>query len=79
MRLPMGLTGSANIFQADMGNLIAALEYVQVYIDGLLVITKGSHDDHLNWLEQAFIKLRNTGVEVNAAKLFFCTQETEDE
>jgi hypothetical protein len=51
-----------------MGNLLATLEYVRAYIDTLLVITKGSHDDHLDKLEQMFIKLHNAGLKVNVAK-----------
>ncbi len=43
----------------------------------LLVITKGSHDDHLDKLEQVFIRLHDAGLKVNAAKLFFCMQEME--
>jgi hypothetical protein len=43
----MGFAGSADIFQAEMGNLMASLEYVQAYIDDLLVITKRSLGDHL--------------------------------
>jgi hypothetical protein len=54
-RLPMGFAGSTDIFQAGMGNLMSALEYVRAYIDNLLVITKSSHDDHLGKLEQVFI------------------------
>ncbi len=54
-RLPMGFAGSADIFQAEMGNLMAALEYIRAYIDNLLVITKNSHDNHLGRLEQVFI------------------------
>ncbi len=73
----MGFAGSADIFQAEMGNLMVALEYVRAYIDNLLVITKSSHDDHLDKLEQAFIGLRNAGLKINAAKSFFCAQETE--
>jgi hypothetical protein len=57
LRLPMGFAGSADIFQAEMGNLMASLEYVRVYIDDLLVITKGSLDDHLGKLEAVFIRL----------------------
>ena len=70
-RLPMGFAGSADIFQAEMGNLIATLEYIRVYIDDLLFITKSSHDDHLDKLEQVFIGLRDAGLKVNAAKLVF--------
>jgi hypothetical protein len=46
-RLPMGFGGSANIFQAQMMDLMASLEYVQAYIDDLLIITRGTLDDHL--------------------------------
>jgi hypothetical protein len=56
---------------------MATLGYMTAYIDNLLVITKGSHDDYLDELEQVFIKLCNTGLKVNAAKSFFCMQETE--
>ncbi len=72
-----GIAGSADIFQAEIGNLMATLEYVRAYIDNLLVITKSSHDDHFDKLEQVFIQLRDTGLKVNVAKLFFCMQETE--
>ncbi len=69
----MGFARSAGIFQAEMGNLMAALDYVWAYIDDLLVITKGSYDNHLNNLEQVFIKLLDAGLKVDATKLFFCT------
>ncbi len=55
--LPMGFAESADIFQSEMGNLMATLEYVRAYIYELLVITRGSHDDHLDKLEQVFIQL----------------------
>jgi hypothetical protein len=51
----MEFAGSADIFQAEMGNLMATLELVRAYIDDLLVITKGSLDDHLDKLKQVFI------------------------
>ncbi len=38
----MGIAGSPNIFQEKMSNLIATLEFVQTYLDDLLIITKGS-------------------------------------
>jgi hypothetical protein len=60
-----------------MGNLMATLEYVRAYIDDLLVITKGSLDDHLDKLKQVFIQLRNAGLKINATKSVFCAQETE--
>jgi hypothetical protein len=73
----MGFADLADIFQAEMGNLMATLEYVRAYIDNLLVITKGSLDDHLEKLKQVFIQLCDAGLKINAAKSVFCVQETE--
>ncbi len=53
-RLPMGFARSADIFQAEMGSLMATLEYIRAYIDDLLIITKGSFDDHLDKLKLVF-------------------------
>jgi hypothetical protein len=72
----MGFAGSADIFQAEMGNLMATLECIRAYIDNLLVITKGSLDDHLDKLKQVFIRLHDAGLKINATKSIFCEQET---
>jgi hypothetical protein len=72
----MGFAGSADIFQAEMGNLMATLEYIKAYIDNLLVITKGSLDDYLDKLKQVFIRLCNAGLKITN-KSVFCAQETE--
>ncbi len=73
----MGFAGSANIFEAKMGNLMVTLDYIRAYIDNLLVITKGSLDDHLGKLRQVFIRLHDAGLKINATKSIFCAQETE--
>jgi hypothetical protein len=41
---------------------MAALEFIQTYIDDLLYITKGSLDDHLAKLRTIFIRLRDAGL-----------------
>jgi hypothetical protein len=46
-RLPMGFGGSTNLFQAQMMDLMASLKFVQVYMDNLLIITRGILDEHL--------------------------------
>ncbi len=46
-RLPMGFGGSANLFQAQIMDLMASLEFVQAYMDNLLIITRGILDKHL--------------------------------
>jgi hypothetical protein len=73
----MGYAGSADIFQAEMMNLMEALEYVRAYIDDLLVITRGSLEDYLEKLREVLGRLRDAGLKVNAAKSFFCSHEIE--
>ncbi len=73
----MGFAGSADIFRAEMMDLMEALEYVRAYIDNLLVITKGSLEDHLDKLREVLRSLREAGLKVNAAKSFFCTHKIE--
>ena len=65
-RLPMGLCNSPDIFQEKMSSLMQDLEYVQAYIDDLLVITAGSFQDHLDKLKVVLGKLRKAGLKVNA-------------
>ena len=77
MRLPIGFAGTADIFQAEMMDLVESLEYVGAYIDDLLVITKGTLEDHLENLREVLRRLRDAGLKVNAAKSFFCTHKIE--
>jgi hypothetical protein len=50
-RLPMGIAGSPDIFQEKILELMDSLEYVRVYLDDLLCISKLSLEDHLDKLE----------------------------
>jgi len=77
LRLPIGYAGSADIFQAEMMDLMESLEYARAYIDDLLVITRGTLEDHLEKLGEVLRRLREVGLKVNAAKSFFCTHEIE--
>jgi hypothetical protein len=43
----MGIAGSPDIFQSKMSELMEDLEYVQVYLDDLLCISRSSLEDHL--------------------------------
>ena len=61
-RLPMGFGGSADIFQAQMMDLMASLEYVRAYIDDLLIITRGTLDDHIEKIEIVLARLRDAGL-----------------
>lgn len=76
-RLPMGLCNSPDIFQEKMSTLFADLQFVRAYIDDLLVITKGSYEDHLEQLNTVLQRLKDAGLKVNAKKSFFARGELE--
>jgi hypothetical protein len=76
-RLPMGFGGSADIFQAQIMDLMTSLDFVQAYMDDLLVITRGILDKHLQKMEAVLTRLRDAGLKVNAAKSSFCAHEIE--
>ena len=75
--LPMGMTGSPDIFQEKMSSLMRTPEYVRVYLDDLLIITKDAYEDHLSKLRQVLEKLKQAGLRVNADKCFFARDEVE--
>mgnify|MGYP003325821061 FL=1 len=77
VKLPMGLCNSPDIFQEKMNELFADLEVVKAYIDDLLIITKGSWQDHLDKLEIVLARLREAGLKVNMGKSFFGQKELE--
>ena len=77
LKLPMGLCNSPDIFQEKMNELFAGLEYVRAYIDDLLVISKGSFEDHLSKLDEVLNKLQSAGLKVNATKSSFVQKELE--
>jgi hypothetical protein len=62
MRLPMGFAGSADIFQAEMMDLMKSLEYVRANIDDLLVITRGTIEEHLEKLREVLRRLSDAGL-----------------
>jgi hypothetical protein len=76
-RLPMGFGGSANIFQAQIMDLMASLKFVQAYMDYLVIITRRTLDKHLQKMETVLTRLCDARLKVNAAKSSFCAHETE--
>ncbi len=72
LRLPIGFAGSADIFQAEMMDLMEAPD-----IDNLLIITRGTLEDPLDKLREVLRRLREAGLKVNAVKSHFCTHKIE--
>ena len=76
-RLPMGLCNSPDIFQEKMSELFDGLDFVRTYIDDLLILSKGSYQDHLEKLEKVLARLTRVGLKVNGHKSFFARDELE--
>ena len=53
------------------------LEFVRVYLDDLLVISKGTFEDHLEKLDEVLGKLMKVGLKVNLKKSFLACTETD--
>jgi hypothetical protein len=64
----MDITGSPDIFQARMSEILVVLDCVRAYIDVLLCITKACHSDHLNKLKMVYTRLQEVGLQVNTRK-----------
>jgi hypothetical protein len=76
-RLPMGFGGSADIFQAQIMDLMVSLKFLRAYMDDLLIIMRGILDEHLQKMETVLTRLCDAGLKVNAAKSLFCAHEIE--
>jgi len=76
-RLPMGITGSPDIFQEKMSTLMAGLEFVHTYLDDVLAITNYTLIDRLIQLEKVLKRLSDAGLRFNVTKSHFCATELE--
>eukprot|EP00957_Ditylum_brightwellii_P107530 8204508-Ditylum_brightwellii.AAC.1 len=67
-KLPMGLCNSPDNFQDNTNELFEEIEDVLVYIDGLLLIRKGTYEEHLKKPDKVLKKLEKAGLKVNMNK-----------
>ena len=75
-RLPMGLNGSPDIFQAIMNDIMGNLPNVRAYLDDVLVTTAGSFEDHHHkHVELVLQCLTDEGNAVNLRKSSFAMTE----
>ena len=73
----MGLFNSPDIFQEKMNEIFVVFDYVRAYIDDLLIITKGSFEEHLKQLDTVLEKLETAGLKINASKSCLIAHELE--
>ena len=75
LRLPMGISGAPDIFQAKMSRLMQTLDYVRTYIDDLLIISTSTFEDHLTKVGAVLFKLKEANLRVNVKKCRFARHE----
>ncbi len=73
----MGVMISPDVFQENMSLLFENYDFVRVYIDDLLIISKSTFEDHLEKLDLVFSVLARNGMQVNPNKSKFCALESE--
>ena len=52
LHLPMGVSCSPDIFQDKMSDLMQSLDFIETYLDDLLIISTSTFEDHLEKLEK---------------------------
>ena len=72
-KMPMGLKNSADVFQRELIILFQNIPHILVYIDDILVITKGSYEQHLQTVEKVLEKLQEAEMQLNIDKSHFAT------
>jgi hypothetical protein len=68
LRLPMGISTAPLEFQAIPQALHGDLPFVRDYLDNILVLTETSFSDHIEELEQVFIRLKSADLQCYAPK-----------
>ena len=67
-RPPMGMCASVDIFQSKVDEILGEIEGFKTYIDDILVVSKDCFRKHTEQLIIIFVKLRASGLKVNAPK-----------
>jgi Reverse transcriptase (RNA-dependent DNA polymerase) len=69
-RLPMGIkiVTFLDVFQNVMSNLTQDMEYVNTYLDDLLILSNNNFKYHLLKLEMVLARLSTAGMRVKASK-----------
>ena len=61
----MVVANSLDIFQQKMNNLFQGFEFICVYIDKILILTKGDRTYNVKKLETNLNRLKESGIKYN--------------
>jgi len=79
LREPMGISSAPQVFQREMQKALAGLvgTCVLVYLDDLVIYSKGGVEDHAKDIESVFRKIREYGLTLKREKCTFGKSEVE--
>ncbi len=77
LRLPMGLSCSPDIYQEKISSIFIDIPEVVVYIDDILIISKGTFLDHLKLLDEVLGRLVRNNLKIHLDKSKFFAYEAE--
>ena len=71
LRLPMGLSVAPDVFQHKMDEILGDLPFVLVYIDDVLIFTKGTFEQHLQHLDIVLERMASANLQISLPKSHF--------
>jgi putative transposase len=71
----MGIKNSPDIFQSIMNEIFSDLDYVQCYIDDILITSNSTFEDHLEKLDIVLKRLEDVGFRANLRKCAIAQHE----
>ena len=77
IKMLMVLNITADVFQRELSRLFEGMVYVLVYIDDILIITKGTFEQHLEAVKRVLVKLLKVGMQLKVDKSYFATIEVD--
>ena len=75
--LPMGVCIATDVFQQSLSEILAPVANVYVFIDDILIIGKGSWQEHLDQIDKVLKILYDFGMQVNPLKSFWAQSEVD--
>ena len=75
--LPMGYSGSSDIFQHELRTMFGDLGYVLVCINDIIVVGTGSFDKHTQQLKEVLTRSKRKNLQVNPLKSFWAKDKVD--
>src|SRR2546421_556984 len=72
--MPFGLNYASTMFQRLINRVLQEFlgNFVAVYLNDVIIFTKETFEQHMNYLQQVFEALRITNLKIKLKKCHFC-------